>query len=140
MTTIATDGKSMAGDGRCGGECLHCEVVKIARAKDGAILGCAGHAFDLGEFLKWHEEGGEIGVTEDFEGLILQPDGEVLCVDAKGRSFVHGVPAAVGSGCRFAYGAMDAGLFPEDAVRIAAKRDAFTSGTITVLHLGGAQA
>lgn len=135
MTTIATDGKTMAGDSRCGGECFHTKIEKLMRAKDGAILGSAGQAFDQAGFLKWYEDGGVIDVTDDFEGLVLKPDGSILCVDNKGQTFVHQPPAVIGSGCRFAYGAMDFGASPEEAVRIATRRDGFSSGDVTVLDL-----
>ncbi len=132
MTTIATDGHTMAGDSYCGGDCFHTEIRKVFRAKDGAILGSAGQAFDYTGFLAWYEDGGELNVTDGFEGLILKPDGRVFCVDSKGRQFEHQVPAAVGSGAAVAYGAMDAGASPAKAIAIASKRNAFTGGSITV--------
>jgi ATP-dependent protease HslVU (ClpYQ) peptidase subunit len=49
------------------------------------------------------------------------------------------VPAAIGSGSLLALGAMEAGVSPEQAVGIAAKRDIGTGGKITVLHLDGHQ-
>lgn len=139
MTTIATDGKSMAGDQGMGADCLHGLINKIQRAKDGAILGSTGQAFDYPGFLAWYEDGceGEPNVTEDFEGLILKPDGTILCVDEKGRHFVHPAPAAVGSGCRFAYGALDAGVDLKRAVEIAIGRDNHSAGEVVILHLKG---
>jgi hypothetical protein len=135
VTTICTDGISMAGDSYCGGECFHTEVTKIARAKDGSILGYTGLAFDFDPFLKWYEGGGDLKVSEEFEGLILKGEGDILCVNEQGNTFVHQAPAAIGSGTRFAYGAMDAGASPEEAVAIAIKRDAFSGGRITSLML-----
>ena len=132
MTTIATDGRVMAGDTRCGGDTFHTEVRKVLRAKDGSILGSAGQAFDYAGFLAWHENGGDLCVSDDFEGLILKPGGEVVCVDSKGRVFSHDVPACVGSGSAVAYGALDAGATPAQAVAIAIKRDAYTGGSIMV--------
>lgn len=123
----------MAADSRCGGDTFHCNVSKLARAKDGAILGYTGRAFDQAGFVKWYEGGGELDVSSDFEGLVLRPDGSILCVDEKGRSFVHGAPAAIGSGTRYAYGAMDAGLDAQRAVEIACERDAFSTGPVTTL-------
>ena len=132
MTTVATDGKSMAGDSQCGNPTIHCEVRKIQRAKDGALLGICGQAFDLAGFLLWYECGmsGEPNVSADFEGLILLPSGVAICVDEKGRKFEHAVPAAVGSGASVAYGAMDHGATPTEAVAIAIKRDAGSGGPV----------
>lgn len=141
MTTIATDGLCMAADSALGGECLHGTIRKLNRAKDGAILGSCGQAFDFAGFLAWYDAGGtgEPNVTDDFEGLILKPDGTVLCVDAKGRAFEHSKPAAIGSGCRFAYGAMDAGSSPFEAVAIAIRRDGFSAEPVEVMRLGAVE-
>ena len=138
MTTIVTDGKVMAADEAMGNGCLHGLVVKLHRAKDGSILGATGEAFDYPGFLAWYDGGceGKPNVTKDFEGLILKADGSILCVDGEGRSFEHPAPACVGSGCRFAYGALDAGVDPERAVAIAIGRDAYSGGTAQVMTPG----
>lgn len=135
MTTIATDGKTMAGDSRVGADCRHGTIAKVFRAADGAVLGACGEAFDYDGFLRWYEAGmeGDLEVGDEFEALILKHDGSVICVNEKGHSFGHSVPAAIGSGCRFAYGAMDAGATAEEAVEIAIGRDGFSGAPVTVL-------
>jgi hypothetical protein len=135
VTTVATDGKTMAADQQCGSETIHCHVHKLHRANDGAVLGYCGQAFDQPGFIAWYEGGmeGEPAVSPDFEGMILKPGGEIVCVNEKGHWFLHPAPAAIGSGCRFAYGAMDAGCDPTKAVEIATKRDGFSSGDVETL-------
>lgn len=141
MTTIACDGKSMAGDGRC---CDHTETLvddakaKVFRLSDGRIAGGSGSSFDVDLWISWlaREKIGDCPIeSERFAGMILQPDGTVLWVDHKGREALTPVPVAIGSGQNYAYGAMEAGAPPEEAVRIACKRDPFSGGQITAFHL-----
>lgn len=141
MTTIATDGKVMAADQAVGSDCLHALITKLQRAKDGAILGGCGQAFDYAGFLAWYDDGceGKPNVSKDFEGLILKTDGTIICVDEEGRSFAHPAPACIGSGTRFAYGALDAGVDPKKAVEIAIGRDGASSGVADVMTPGEAR-
>ncbi len=137
MTTIATDGKSMAVDSYCTSSSIfHTEVIKIARTNNGDVIACAGTPYDLLNFLNWCNQTDKIlEVTQDFEGLILRKDGTVWCVNEKGYMFQHDIPAACGSGCPVAYGAMDAGATPEQAVQIACRRDVKTGGTVRVMKI-----
>lgn len=149
MTTIATDGRSIAADSQVGAECKHGTVSKLHRASDGAVLGCAGYVTDLSVFVDWYEtyaksyiNDGRLAPKPDrldtnFDGLILRPDGTILNVANDGTYFEHTAPAAVGSGCRFAYGAMDAGCDPARAVLIACGRDAFTSEPVEMMWRKG---
>lgn len=145
MTTIATDGKSMAGDGLV---IDHRETVvdterrKVFRLADGRIIGGAGNAADVDAWRAWLE-GGKDGAcpidSDRFAGLILSPDGTVHWVDHKGREMETPVPSACGSGQDFAYGAMAVGASAALAVAAAASRDAYSGGTITVEHLSEQQ-
>lgn len=133
MTTICTDGRTMAGDSACTGHgTLHCEVKKLSLAKDGSVIGVCGTAFDIAEFVRWYDEGREKEpiLSEDFEALVLNPDGTIWCFNYKGRCFIHQAPAAAGSGAKFAYGALEAGVSPEKAVEIACRRDIYSKGPI----------
>lgn len=147
MTTIVTDGKTMAADSRLGAETRHGSFTKIVRAQDGAILGVAGHATDLSILARWyknfshgyHKIGDDVAwakFSKDFEGLILQPDGTLLAIEYDGTYFEHPLPAAIGSGLRYAYGALDAGATPEKAVEIACGRDSFSDLPVLVMALG----
>lgn len=135
MTTIATDGKSMAGDGLVtGNDCVHAtDFRKVFRLKDGRIVGFSGSAYHYSGFINWLESGGEVpSMDEHFEALVLNLDGSVLSYDQLCRSIVQPTPAATGSGTPFALGAMDAGASPEVAVGIACKRNPSTGGQIIV--------
>lgn len=138
MTTIATDGKSMAGDGRvCSGSTVFgSNAEKVVRIADGRIVGIAGNARCAEPFVKWLAEGGDIpDLEEDFEAIVLHLDGSCRSYDNKGRSIPEELPTATGSGREFALAAMDLGASPEQAVVIACSRDIMTGGTITVIHL-----
>jgi ATP-dependent protease HslVU (ClpYQ) peptidase subunit len=139
MTTIACDGKSMASDGRStdeGGLICSESVVKVRRLKDGRIFGLSGTPFDLDNIERWFNEGGEFPeVGEQFDVLLLDKDGCVYCYDRKGDCTEEMLPAAIGSGCELAIGAMEAGATPAEAVRIACKRHNGSGGKITVLSL-----
>lgn len=140
MTTIATDGKTMAGDGQ--GEACHTIIctnrAKVARLSDGSLFGSAGRGADNIAMIDWLEGGceGKKPNLKSFSGLRLFPDGrlEYWSEEVNVPTPVD-APCAVGSGMDFAIGAMEAGLSPEAAVGIAAKRDPGTGGKITVFRL-----
>ena len=143
MTTIATDGSIMAADGLVHD---HVDTIvdtgaqKIFRLDDGRVVGGAGNRADVNAWVAWLNAGKDGDcpiVSERFSGMILNTDGTVLWVDHKGREQDTPVPCAVGSGQDFAYGAMEAGASPVEAIEIACKRDLFTGGTLTVIALGG---
>jgi ATP-dependent HslUV protease subunit HslV len=138
MTTIATDGKSMAGDGLCTD---HTETIvdmarpKVFRLSGGRIAGGAGNSFDVDAWMAWLEAGkaGPCPIASDrFNGVILTLDGTILWVDYKGREVPSPAPVAIGSGQDFALGAMAAGASPARAVEIACARDCYSGGEITV--------
>lgn len=141
MTTIATDGKSMAGDGRCQDHfntLVDDAKCKVFRLPGGRIVGGSGNSFDVDSWRLWLINGkmGDCPIQSDqFAALILNTDGTVLWVDHKGREALTPTPCAIGSGQDYAYGVMDAGLSPERAVQIASGRDKNTGGKITVLSL-----
>lgn len=139
MTTVITDGKSMAADGlshdRAGTVCqVECE--KIRRLADGRIVGLAGTPFDLDAFCKWLEDGGDMPqVEEDFDGLVLERDGQAYAYNRHGRRTHQLLPAGVGSGMDLAIGAVMAGATVEEAVAISIQRHTGSGGKIKVLHL-----
>jgi ATP-dependent HslUV protease subunit HslV len=128
----------MAADGRvCSGSTIFgSNAKKIVRLKDGRIVGVAGNARCAAPFAAWLSDGGEMPeLDEEFEALVLLPDGSAMTYDHKGRSIVEELPTATGSGREFALAAMDLGATPEQAVKIACERDMMSGGTITVLSL-----
>lgn len=134
MTTIATDGKSMAGDGQvhCSNTITDTTARKVFRLKDGRIVGGAGCAYSLGVMRAWLESGGDVpSVSEDFTMLILSKEG-VKSVNHRGHFIDEPLIAAVGSGMDFALAAMELGASPAEAIVIASKRDVHTGGEIMV--------
>lgn len=137
MTTIATDGETMAGDGLTvsNGTVFGWNAEKVQQLPDGRIVGVAGGATYVELFLEWLCDGGDIpDIGEDFEALVLHRDGSVLSYDHKCRSLKEELPTATGSGREIALGAMVVGASPEEAVKAAAERDTSTGGKITVLR------
>lgn len=141
MTTIATDGRSMASDSQVQD---HRDVVvdrdrpKVHRLDDGRIVGAAGNSFDADAWVAWVSTGknGDCPIQGDsFVALILNLDGSVLWVDHKGREVLTPVPCAIGSGEEIALGAMDAGVSPYRAVEIACNRDIYSGGPVRSLFL-----
>jgi hypothetical protein len=136
LTTIATDGKSMAGDTLTSNGHIFGFGEKIFRAPDGRIFGACGETAQCIKFRRWMMEGGDCpGFKEKFEALILNLDGTAHWFDEDCEMIPLMLPASIGTGGELATGAMEAGATPEEAVRIAAKRDTGTGGETTVLHL-----
>lgn len=162
MTTIATDGKSIASDGRM---TLGCRVIReddekifkvfSERTGETLLVGIAGYVCFTEEILEYikdtyqgqgvflrtnnlvltqeHEDAPEVVGTE---ALILTEGGKVFHLN-------HGHPPleiskvfAIGSGGDVAIGAMLAGKSPEEAVLIAAKVDTNTNTNVRVVHSG----
>ncbi len=141
MTTIATDGKTMAGDGRVTVENLiyHDEFQKIFRLNDGRIVGVSGLARTTIQFVEWLNDPNEPNKypTNDFEAMVIDGSGKIDIYgndekNHKPLTFPCG-PAAIGSGGEYALVAMDAGLSPKEAVKAAAKRDTGTGGKIRTM-------
>lgn len=136
MTTIATDGKSMAGDGLAVRSSLITtfDAQKVTILDDGRIVGAAGERPDCRKFRAWLQDGGPRPKFKDLAALVLHPDGRLMYhTDSDPDGTPTGIPNAIGTGCEIAIGAMLAGFSPEEAVTVAAERDVYTGGKITVL-------
>lgn len=146
MTAIATDGKTMAADGRSliGQLITSEERVKIVRRdSDGAVCGVAGDA-TAGQLVReWFLKGADNACIPSvkpgeepgtpFEALVLQPDGRVLYFDWNFTMTEQAVPCAIGSGREVAIGAMLAGRSPKEAVDLVKTRVASVGGSVLVL-------
>lgn len=135
MTTIATDGRSMAADGLvgCGDAITDTRFSKMRRLKDGRIAGVVGDAYDIGPALDWLDEGGSLpDLSKGTAMLVLARDGSVCSYDYRGHCLPEAPRTALGSGMRFALGALDMGADPARAVAIAVGRDKSSGGTIQV--------
>lgn len=142
MTTVATDGRSMAADqlAQDSGGLVVAFRPKIKRLADGRIVGMAGSAYDFEPFCAWLEAGGDPAAVpklyEKSETLVLHPNGEVWTYSDGGQPLKDELlPTAIGSGCELAIGAMEAGATPAEAVAISCKRHTGSAGPIDVIHL-----
>jgi hypothetical protein len=159
MTVIAYSSKHkiLAADSRCsdaaGMHITNCQ--KIFRLSNGSLLGTAGDSDDrdVRDLLakssprKMPTRGQLAELKGQFSGIIVFPKGHVFTVDIWHREFDHegewaaGVDSirdeivAVGCGAQFAYGAMEAGATPIEAVRAACRRDTACALPVQWEHL-----
>jgi len=141
VTTIATDGRIMAADGRTsgGGTIYNDASVKMTRLPDGSIVGRAGgvadHTKAVDELIvAMLEERTPRETKGDYALLRLFKDGKALLyVDRLDGPAWVSLPAAVGSGADYARGAMAMGADPKTAVKIAKRFDAGSGGRIRTL-------
>lgn len=146
MTTIACDGRMIAGDGQADDN--YDTIVSTNRRKvhwidtptDGpSVVAWAGSAHDGEAWVQWLMGGSEAECpiqSDKFGALRLSVAG-LFWVDHKGRELLIGAPAAIGSGQDYALGAMEAGKSALDAVVIACKRDPYSSGECYGIDLHG---
>lgn len=148
MTTIATDGICMAGDGQMTGTengdaaIYSYEAVKVHRLPDGSIVGIAGDVKTVFAFLEWirGDRGKDFYISDrDWAALHLTRDGVLLYAGVGTPVQVPG-RFAIGTGRHFALAAMDMGASPRGAIEVASHRCSATGGTITVEKLDGMEA
>lgn len=164
MTTIATDGRSMAADGRMtlGDMIIKEDVDKICKVEheesgEMLLVGIAGCVAWKDEFIEFARssylgDGSFLGTR-----LVLTPESDevaelrdpattrALILTQQGRVFMvlHGEPIlevskcqAIGSGSEFAIGALLAGKTPGESVIIASKVDVNTNSVVQEIHIG----
>jgi ATP-dependent protease HslVU (ClpYQ) peptidase subunit len=142
MTTVATDGLSMAGDGlrTFEGRRVSTGAIKVHHLPDGRVVGFAGSSSSIARILAWLKGEAEKPTIGDDEDDIAV----ALCLDASGLIEVIRTPhltpidlmapAAIGSGADLAIGAMAKGASAREAVDIAGRFDTATGGAITELR------
>ena len=145
MSTVATDGQSMASDSRItddGGAMDQLNFPKIRKLKD-CIAGFAGDVESGILFFNWLERGEQDDPAQKppldddvFIGLVLRANG-VFWYGSKliPGGVACGTPAAIGSGGDFAMGAMLAGKTPAESVRLACRVDSNSGGKVRTLRL-----
>jgi hypothetical protein len=148
MTTIAisADGMSIAADGLSmngwGGVCgLHCKKITHDGGKVYAVSGVMALIEPLVEWYKaGHDPKNTPVCTSDSKwSLIVRDDGQwYLCTSDAPYPDVMELPAAIGTGCDYALGAMYAGATTKEAVEIACRLDSRTGGTIQVVNIAEA--
>lgn len=130
MTTIATDGRTIAADSTMNWNNMHQGPFrKLHRVSDG-IIGCAGEYEATLEFVDWYRDGGEKpALPDDLEALVLSADG-VRYYGSRCTGFEVPCPVAIGSGSVIATAAMMAGASPIRALEIACLLDPASGGPV----------
>jgi ATP-dependent protease HslVU (ClpYQ) peptidase subunit len=116
------------------------EIVKIARRRDGALIGIAGSVAAgqtmIDHFLK--ADGLEIERPDEVECIVVDQDGKIITYDADHIAEVEAEFEASGAGYQIAHGALAAGASAEEAVAIAIQNHAKCSGdVISLSHNSG---
>jgi hypothetical protein len=140
VTTIATDGKTIAADTQSlNGSGTAYPIKKLWRLPDGSILGVCGTAQDGMLAVEWYMQGEpkEKPKLEDTFGGILIRKGKIWKLESGLAPWEGIAPYTVGSGRDFALMAIHLGLTPAEAIQkvIDLKLDVGTGGKIDVLDI-----
>lgn len=149
MTTIAYKDGVLAADSMMTGGSVpfrFATVDKITHCNDRAVIGAAaGHYRAYPTFLEWIEAGAEGNapqVEEEAEGVLIRAcagKAPEIWLWSGGQTLIR-LPddafVALGSGERFALGAMFAGADAIDAVRCGISYDSASGGPIKHLKIG----
>ncbi len=142
MTTIACKDGVMAADTLMKGEYIdQVEFTKIFRISNlsTVCVGVAGDAEAVELFASWAKNGCLDGSYParlkdlDYEAIILSKNGSIKSFVKSSFSLNIGDVAAIGSGAKFAMGAMMAGASANEAVEIACKLDVYSAVPIDVI-------
>jgi len=141
VTVIATDGKSMAGDGLTT-ECdtiISMTTIKVERLPCGGLFGSAGDCASGDAIRDWIVKDGDTDTPTagHARALYLTRDGEIYLYDTDSidRPTKCSAPMAIGSGMDYALGAMDAGASAAIAVSVAMGRCPTCGGKVTDIAL-----
>ena len=127
MTTIAYDGVTLAADkqGTIDGQAF--PITKIAKVKNEAGTFLVGFCGDIGDgqaFIRYVKRGFKNEPTyNDFTGVVITKDGEVHLHGDTNVCVFKADQFAVGSGGRYAQGAMAFGATAVEAVLVASDLD-----------------
>lgn len=148
MTTVAWDGKTLAGDTLASdefGSLRFTKIFKIDRfvsegATEQVLLGCAG-SIELTVLIRdWiasgmsPDEKPSFGARMEFNGMVIHKDGRIEFMEEMLTPIIlHNTFYAIGSGARYSLGAMEMGATAAEAALISSKYDSNTNGIIETL-------
>lgn len=141
MTTIATNGSTIASDGQLTMyERIACtKHKKIFELQDGSFVGICGEIAGIEELIAWLDDPTQPKPERQFEisALLIGRSAEGYVQSITGNCDVIEIsaPAAVGTGEAFAIAAMKVGASPKRAVEIACELDIYSSGTVQEFSL-----
>jgi hypothetical protein len=144
MTTIATDGNTIAADTRIvGGDVIDGLVAQKVRQRGGVTVAVSGQWSLAEALMEWalpspspDTDPPKKGDDDSWE-LIRIEDGKCWYMSNAEYTLCRtGIPAAIGSGSTFALGAMAVGASPREAVEAAIRYDCASGGQILVYSCG----
>ena len=143
MTTIAFSYKqgTVAFDSRAtGGSYIYTDEMNKAMKVKGRTFLLAGTAADREEIVvSYFTEGKGLREEISVSGLVVEhKEGMVYMLTSEDgvlQSTEMDHDMAIGSGGQYAITALDCGLSPKDAVKMAAKRDACTGGRVRMVKV-----
>jgi hypothetical protein len=149
MTIICIKDGAVAADGGvwCDDVLVSRETRKIIQSLDGAISGSAGNSMDTQMFRRWfgstvnpesRQGSAPTFAKEDgFSAVWLERDGAIWQLDWGGKPYRCNSQGttAIGAAKELALGAMYAGAFAEQAVRICVERHGCAGGEVFVERL-----
>jgi ATP-dependent protease HslVU (ClpYQ) peptidase subunit len=123
----------------CGNTIIETDCIKVFKLPNGSIIGFAGNSYNWQPILAYFKSKARTKKWPIIEGhqdtLILSPDGSIHVFDTEGRKFQRTSPVSIGSGWKFALAVMDVTNDIQKSIEAAIKRDAFSSGKITIISL-----
>lgn len=141
MTTIAWDGRSLAGDRRISSGTIVYTSTKVRRTADGRLIGATGDYGVCIAMLDWLEKGGTRPECQDSDrwaaALEILPDGTCWMHNRETRWRVEDEFVAVGSGRDYAMAVMALGHPARLGVEIASRFDPGTGNGVDELAFAG---
>lgn len=143
MTTICWDGRALCADRQLTSSGVRYETTKAHRLKDGSLFASCGALENNAAVYQWLNGGSEKPVIEkddDFDGILIKPDGSAWMLNKKLHLVAIESPYfATGSGRDFAILAMRLGKTAREAVELASELDIWTGMGVTELQLESQQ-
>jgi len=142
MSTIATDGITIAGDGlgATDGGIIMARSLRKIEGYPGRIYAFAGMTRSMRPVIDWHRNGAiaeKYPVKPDDESatlLVLTAKSAILYSDSPLGELCE-FPMAIGNGKSIAMAALLLGHSPREAIELASRLDVWTGGEIQVVRL-----
>lgn len=140
MTVVAWDGKTLAADRMTSFGSTHMRCQKIARLRDGALVGWAGNSAHNAALLAWFQRGHDPKEYDkeamgDGMLLVVHPDASVFIFDGPVGYQIRQQHVAIGCAMDLALIAMACGKTAPEAVELASQFNKHCGGGVDSLRL-----